>query len=938
MSGLIDRFIGHNNEPYASYASFAEQEPQPKEVQSRSLSFLQFTLSPGLLNNKENLNHLLHALLSRSSPISFEIVADSQAILMQIACAAYDNFELSHVISSHLPNAITRVAPDFINEHWNSSNVSLVVDFGLYSEFMRPLKTHHHLDPDPLLGVFTALSNLQSSEFAALQILFQPCRYAWAESMLRSVSDFQGHDFFVDAPELLSLTNQKISQNLNAVVIRARVCSHASYRLHEILQNISLALASDAGPQDNFLVPLENDGYTNQEHECDFLNRQSRRCGMILNNDELLSFVHLPSSKSAITKLFQEQRVTKSAPAIALGSQFLLGENIHQQTAQTVTLSPEQRLRHTYIIGASGTGKSTLMLNMIVQDMQCGNGIAVLDPHGDLIEEVLTNTPEHRIKDVIVFDPSDEQFSIPFNILSAHSESEKILLSSDLVAAFRMLSTSWGDQMNSILANAIIAFLESKTGGTLADLRRFLIEPDYRKHFLETVTDPEVVYYWQKEFSFLSGKPQGPILTRLDTFLRPKLIRNMVCQKENCLDFRAIMDRKQIFLAKLAHGTIGEENAYLLGSFIVSKLHQAAMGRQNVQQSQRNPFFVYIDEFHHFITPSLASAVSGDRKYNLGLILAHQELRQLSNRDSDVAGAVMSNPYTRICFRVGDSDAYKLKDGFSSFDAKDLMNLGTGEAICRIERSEYDFNLTVPKALGQLTTGSADKRERIINLSRTNYAKPIEQIPLKIEEPPIRELPVHFPHQPLPPAPSPISHSTPRFTPSEPMPGRGGQQHKYLQHLLKRIAEEKGFRATIEEHILESGGSVDLGLAKENLRIACEISLASTPDQELANISKCAKAGYHHILLITPTSRMVHKFDEITHTLDAAVLAKLSILTPEQFKERLEQIDNGIIQTTNTIKGYKVKVQYQAVAQQDKNRQEGAVGDVILKALRRLQK
>src|SRR5206468_2560269 len=156
-----------------------------------------------------------------------------------------------------------------------------------------------------------------------------------------------------------------------------------------------------------------------------------------------------------------------------------------------------------------------------------------------------------------------------FNILSAHSDLEKNLLASDLVAVFRRLSTSWGDQMNSVFSNAILAFLESSRGGTLADLRRFLVEPQYRTEFLTTVTDPHVVYYWTKEFPLLTGKPQGPILTRLDTFLRPKPIRYMVTQKENRLDFAAILNGKKIFLAKLSQGTLGEENAYLLGSLLI---------------------------------------------------------------------------------------------------------------------------------------------------------------------------------------------------------------------------------------------------------------------------------------------------------------------------------------------------------------------------------
>ena len=391
-------------------------------------------------------------------------------------------------------------------------------------------------------------------------------------------------------------------------------------------------------------------------------------------------------------------------------------------------MSTEQRVRHMHLIGASGSGKSTLLLNMIMQDIENGDGLAVLDPHGDLIDQVVSRIPEERIKDVVLLDPSDEAYPVGFNILSAHSDLERNLLSSDLVSVFRRLSTSFGDQMTTVLGNAVLAFLESSEGGTLGDLRRFLVEPGFRERFLTTVEDSEVVYYWQKEFPLLTGKPQGPILTRLDTFLRPKVIRHMVSQKENRLDFAAIMNGRKILLAKLSQGLIGEENSYLLGTLIVSKLNQIATSRQNMAASDRKPFYLYIDEFHNFVTPSLAAILSGARKYNLGLILAHQELHQLSNRDSDVASAVISNPYTRVCFRLGDFDAKKLEDGFSFFKAKDLQNLSVGEAIVRMERAEYDFNLkTIPLAVVDATL-AASRRERIVASSRERYAVTREDV------------------------------------------------------------------------------------------------------------------------------------------------------------------------------------------------------------------
>jgi hypothetical protein len=284
-----------------------------------------------------------------------------------------------------------------------------------------------------------------------------------------------------------------------------------------------------------------------------------------------------------------------------------------------------------------------------------------------LIDRICSIIPQKRIEDVVLVDPSDAEYSIGFNILSAHSELEKNLLASDLVAVFQRLSTSWGDQMNSVLQNAILAFLENDRRGTIADLRRFLIEPGFRNEFLKSVKDSEVVYYWQKSFPHLSGnKSIGSILTRLDTFLAQKPIRHMVSQPENRLDFAYIMDSGKIFLAKLPEGLLGRENSYLLGALLVSKFQQIAMSRQAQQIAARRDYWIYADEFANFITPSMAEILSGARKYRIGLTLAHHELHQLQ-RNPEVASAVMSHPFTRIVFRVGDDDAKKLAEGFLEY-------------------------------------------------------------------------------------------------------------------------------------------------------------------------------------------------------------------------------------------------------------------------------
>jgi predicted DNA-binding transcriptional regulator AlpA len=917
LSALLDTLRGSpahsaTATPHADPYSVSEpEEPTPEPFDDDTpLVELQAVLPPTLKISKDAAEQFLLSLKYCSGPLSFEIVGLADSVTVQLACRAQDQAEVRQQLQAHFPEAIVTERPGFLSTRWgeHARTEGVIVDFGLSREFMLPLRAFRGFEVDPLIGTVGALADLRQGEFGLLQVLLQAARAPWAESIMRAVTDWEGRSFFADAPEIVSLAKQKIAHPLFAVVIRVAARSPDHGRAWQICKALGGTLTQFANPLGNELIPLTNDGYDAVDHEHDVLCRATRRGGMLVNLDELTSLVHLPSASVRSAKLTREGEKTKAAPALALGHRLVLGENRHAGKTAPVTLSPEQRVQHTYVIGASGTGKSTLLLNLIIQDILNGEGIAVLDPHGDLIDEVLGHIPESRFGDVVLLDPSDEEYPVGFNILSAHSELEKNLLGSDLVAVFRRLSTSWGDQMTSVLGNAILAVLESTRGGTLADLRRFLIEADFRQAFLGTVRDPEVVYYWQREFPLLTGKPQGPILTRLDTFLRPKLIRHMVCQKENRLDFGAIMNEGKIFLAKLAQGAIGEENAYLLGALLVSKLHQLAMGRQQVAASERRNFYLYIDEFHNFVTPSMAAILSGARKYHLGLILAHQELHQLWNRDTDVASAVISNPYTRVCFRLGDFDAKKLEDGFSFFDARDLQNLEVGEAICRMERSEYDFNLkTLPLPAVEPETARL-RRERVIALSRQRYAARRDEVEAYLAKTaPPAKAEQHVPDKPAVKreqaeraVAAPSEPVEPKVEPRPAMPepqllGRGGPQHKYLQELIKRWAESKGYKTTIEKQILDGLGSVDVALEKEGRSIACEISVSTTVEHEVGNVQKCLAAGFDHIILISSDSKVLSKASKaISAALREQEFKRVRFVTPERLFSIIEMLEAKI--------------------------------------------
>ena len=617
FGGIVEALRGENSRAISEQVTPYEdaEEPEVEAVgEGRPLVEIEVGVPPELKVSRERAAQLLCRLGRGHNPASFELIGTGESISLQVVCDAVDRAQVHEQIQGYFPEAILRERPGFLGECWRAAgHETVIVDFGLSREFMLPLKSGGNFDVDPLIPLVAAQGEIAAHEIGVLQILFESVRHPWAESVMRAVTDGSGKPFFEEAPELVSHARLKVAQPLFAAVIRIASRAETGDRAWAIARNLGAALLQFSDPAGNDLIPLVNDGYPDGAHETDVLLRSSRRSGMLVNADELVSLVHLPSASVRSARFRREHKKTKAAPETVLGHQLVLGENHHAGKSVTVSLSRSQRVRHTYAVGASGTGKSTLLLNMIVQDILNGEGIAVFDPHGDLIDETLMRVPESRVGDVILVDPADEEYAIGLNILDAHSELEKTLLASDLVAVFRRLSTSWGDQMTSVLGNGILAFLESDRGGTLGDLRRFLVDAGYRASFLGTVTDPEIVYYWQREFPLLSGRPQAPILTRLDTFLRPRLIRDMVTQKENKLNFARVMDDGKIVLVKLAQGAIGEENSYLLGSLLVSKFHQLALARQGMREAERRDFYLYIDEFHNFVTPSLASILSGGR-------------------------------------------------------------------------------------------------------------------------------------------------------------------------------------------------------------------------------------------------------------------------------------------------------------------------------------
>jgi len=900
----------------------------------------------------ERMKALVIMLATSTSPISFEIIGNAKEIIVQFVCREHMAESIEANIKAYFPDMNVLQNRESFEKIFHDYKPTYVTDFGLREEFFRPLPTSKNFAIDPLTGVIGALERLEPDQNGCMQILFCPAVNPWADSIVHSVTMADDSSFFADAPESPKLALEKIASPLFGVCMRVlgqgatveeslRVCNSL---LHSVV-NASIGTT-------NSLIPLAHEIYDLDTRLIDIYGRQSRRLGMLLNADELVHLLHFPSESIQSKKLISHSRKTKEVPAIAIDKPYIIGINDHAGYQEYVTVGIDERLKHMHIIGATGTGKSTLIANLIIQDCQQGLGLVLFDPHGDLVDDVVTHIPENRLRDVVLIDPADTDYPVGLNILEAHNDIEKEILSSDLVASFRRLATSWGDTMNTVFGNAILATLESMDGGTLHDLRRFLIEQDYRTTFLKGVHDPSVLYYWHKAYPLLKTNSIGPIVTRLDSFLRPRTIRNIVIQKTG-LDFECLINSNKIILVKLSQGLIGAENSYLLGSVILSKIHQAAFARQ--RKAIRNPFFIYLDEFQNFITPSIKEMLSGVRKYNVGLILSHQDLQQLQHEDGELLNSVLGNTYTRIVFRVGEPDARKLEQGFSSFDAADLQNLGRGEALIRVEQPQYDCSLDTV-LLPTIDKGSQEQRmQSVVEYSRSLYAKERSEVEKLLAD----TLSFEMPQQEIPvvrnegekkavlqtePVPQPVpvmKESTKIATPiiEEPTHEEDISTHRYLQTLVKKMAEARGYIATLEAATPNHDGSVDVLLSKGDTTIAVEICSTTEPQWEMHNIAKCITAGYTSVISVCDDAKQLEKIKQACIAGIAGLdMQKVHFFTPEAFFSYLNTVSITASPTEATIKGYRVQVSYDSMTDDEMSKKRASVANLVANSLKRKKK
>ncbi|HEC21056.1 MAG TPA: DUF87 domain-containing protein, partial [Candidatus Peregrinibacteria bacterium] len=462
----------------------------------------------------------------------------------------------------------------------------------------------------------------------------------------------------------------------------------------------------------------------------------------ILSVDELATIYHLPlSSNETPNIVWVSSRKLEPPTDLPRPSKHkdpitILGETSFRGERELFGIKQADRRRHIYIIGKTGMGKSVFLENMIHSDILNGKGVAVIDPHGDLADHIIDFIPPHRTNDVIIFDPSDRDYPVSFNMLESVDPAHHSLISSGLVGVFKKLyADSWGPRLEHILRNTILALLEYPNT-TMLGILRMLVDDKFRQKVVDNVTDPVVKSFWVSEFARMQDRLRveavSPIQNKVGQFLSSPIIRNILGQPKSSIDIRYIMDNKKILIVNLSKGKIGEDSSSLLGSMIITKIQLDAMSRADIPEDKREDFYLYVDEFQNFATEAFATILSEARKYRLNLTVANQYIAQMPD---EVRDAVFGNVGSLITFQVGYDDAEYFSKQFSEeVMPNDIISLDKYTTYTKILIDNVPTRTfstcTLPPPQAEPEPG---RREKVIRFSRERFSKRREVVEDKIK-------------------------------------------------------------------------------------------------------------------------------------------------------------------------------------------------------------
>ncbi len=613
---------------------------------------------------------------------------------------------------------------------FNSGGVSVGSFLESTNNPVFPIKTYEAFDLDPLNIILSSFSKIQKDgEGASIQVIFAPKgeyfnkKYDYAVKMIEKgtlVKDainlpesFAGEmkkelfSFFKSAPspteekkpidaEAISKIKQKMSSTIVATNIRLVASASTKVDAERILQGLESSFNQFTNASANGLKArrLEKKALEKMLREYSFRAYSDDEL-LPLNLTEVTSLIHFHTTALKPTPGLKQSHAVSAPPPSDLSKEgTLLGVNSYRNTDTEIYISDEDRLRHFYTIGQTGTGKSTLLKNMIIQDMKKGNGVCMIDPHGLDILDVLANVPENRFSDVIYFDPSHTEHPMALNMLEydLNYPEQKTFVVNELFSIFQKLygavPESMGPMFEQYFRNATMLVIEDpESGSTLLDVSRVLSNKDYRELKLSRCKNPVVVEFWREVAAKAGGEAAlsniVPYITsKFDVFLVNDIMRPIIAQQKSSFNFRKIMDEKKILLVNLSKGRLGDINANLIGLILVGKILMASLSRADSVGENLPSFYLYIDEFQNITTNSISTILSEARKYKLSLSIAHQFIAQLDERIKD---SVFGNVGSLCSFRVGSEDAEYLEKQFSpEFTAKDLMNVDNRNAYVKM--------------------------------------------------------------------------------------------------------------------------------------------------------------------------------------------------------------------------------------------------------------
>lgn len=688
-------------------------------------------------------------------------------VVKQAVISAYPTAQLEEVAEHNIFSPVGRLAGTMGGE------LTLKEHYGY------PIATYQEIKRDALQSLLNALSTLDKEDGAGIQILLRPADPSWrkgahsvsskkrkgdkdkkgfdnvsswakqlAVAAVKPPEDKSGGGVENSKPELSGL-DQSILDSIDdktrypgyEVLIRVIASSNISQRSQTILHNIIAAFALYDAPGKNgfkYTASKDIESFVTAFVLRFFPQENSQN---ILNAVELATLFHFPDQKNIPTSQLERQASKQvDAPRNIPEEGLLLGYNLFRGAKKPIRLTLSDRQRHMYVVGQTGTGKSTFLENLAIQDMHNGDGFAFVDPHGDTAEKLLSMVPKERTEDVIYFCPADMEYPMGLNLFEFTSDVQKDFLIQEAINILYKLydpnrQGMIGARFEHIFRNCALLLMSDPQGGTFVDIPKLLIDPDFMKAKLKYVTDQNVLDFWTKEWpsaqrSNESGEVTSWVVSKFGAFLSNQMMRNIIGQTKSSFDLREIMDNKKILLVNLSKGKTGDLNSKLMGMIFVMKFQAAAMSRANVPENEREDFCLYVDEFQNFSTDSFATIMSEARKYHLNLIVANQFTTQLSE---EIRDAVFGNMGTIVSYRIGQNDVEAMSRYFQPlFEGDDLLRIPSFNAVVRTLISGVPTQPFSMAGLPPLGTPNNNLGQALRQLSAVKYGRPKAQVEKEI--------------------------------------------------------------------------------------------------------------------------------------------------------------------------------------------------------------